>query len=88
MRDLQNFKIQNRAIINSTTKQILHWSQLQAFADNKINMTEKKKSKFDLERVESILGKGENAGYQHFFLFQQCFQKASFALSSKVGIGW
>ena len=22
-------------------------------------------------------GKGENEGYQHFLLFQQCFQKAS-----------
>ena len=28
--------------------------------------------------VENILGKGENAGYRHFLLFPQCFQKASF----------
>ena len=27
-------------------------------------------------RVENIVGKGENAGYQHFFFFPQCFQKA------------
>ena len=27
--------------------------------------------------VESIMGKGKNAGYQHFLLFPQCFQKAS-----------
>ena len=26
-------------------------------------------------RVENIVGKGENAGYQHFLLFPQCFQK-------------
>ena len=32
---------------------------------------------FAFERVENIVGKGENAGYQHFLLFLQCFQKAS-----------
>ena len=30
------------------------------------------------ENAENIVGKGENTGYQHFFLFPQCFQKASF----------
>ena len=30
--------------------------------------------------VESIVGKGENAGYQHFLLFSQGFQKASFSV--------
>ena len=38
--------------------------------------------------VENIEGKGENAGYQHFLLFPQCFQKASFSGSLKVGIVW
>ena len=28
----------------------------------------------DLDRVENIVGKGENAGYQHFLIFPQCFQ--------------
>ena len=28
--------------------------------------------------VENIVGKGENAGYQHFLLFPLCFQKPSF----------
>ena len=28
-------------------------------------------------RVENIVRKGENAGLQYFFPFQQCFQKAS-----------
>ena len=37
------------------------------------------KINFALGRVENILGKGENAGYQHFLLFPQCFQKASFS---------
>ena len=30
-----------------------------------------------VEHIENILGKGENAGYQHFLLFPQYFQKAS-----------
>ena len=29
------------------------------------------------DRQENIVGKGENAGYQHFPLFPQRFQKAS-----------
>ena len=28
--------------------------------------------------VENIVGKGENAGYQHFLLFLQCFKKGYF----------
>ena len=39
-----------------------------------------------LKKVENIVGKGENAGYQHFLLFPQCFQKVSF--SSKVLKVW
>ena len=45
---------------------ILDWSKLKAFADAKINVTEK--LKFVKGRVENIVGKAENAGYQ-------CFQK-------------
>ena len=30
--------------------------------------------KYVLRRVENIVGKGENAGYQHFLSFPQCFQ--------------
>ena len=33
--------------------------------------------KFVSEWVENIVGQGENAGYQHFLLFLQCFLKAS-----------
>ena len=35
------------------------------------------------DRVQNIVGKGENAGYQHFLLSQQCFKKASFPDTSK-----
>ena len=28
-----------------------------------------------LDRVENIVGTAENAGYQHFLLFPQCFQR-------------
>ena len=31
-----------------------------------------------VDRVKNIVGKGENAGYQHFLPFPQCFQKAFF----------
>ena len=33
-------------------------------------------------------GKGENAGYQQFLLFPQCFQKPSVSGSLKIGIVW
>ena len=36
------------------------------------------------ERAKNIVGKGENACYQHFLLFPQCFQKVTFS----VGIVW
>ena len=42
----------------------------------KINVTQK--LKFVLERVENILGKGENAGYKHFSPFPKIFSTAFF----------
>ena len=45
----------------SFPKQLLDWSKLKAFPDDKINATEK--LKFVLVRVENFVGKGENAGY-------------------------
>ena len=50
-------------------------SKLKASADDNLNVTQK--LKFALGRVENIVGKGENAGYQHFLLFPQCFRNAS-----------
>ena len=43
---------------------ILDWSKLKAFADDKISVNYK--LKFGLGRVENIVEKEENAGYQHF----------------------
>ena len=54
---------------------ILDKTKSKAFADNKINVAQMMISVFD--KVENIVGKGENAGYQHFLLFPQCFPKAS-----------
>ena len=59
--------------------------KLKAFADDKLNLTQK--LKFALGRVENIVGKGENAGHQQFLLFLQCFQKA-LSGSLKVRIVW
>ena len=64
----------------------LDWSKLKALADNKIKLAEK--LRFVLGRVENIVGKGENAGYQHFLFFPQRFQKASISGSLKVGTVW
>ena len=64
----------------------LDLAKLKAFADNKLNVAKIMISVFD--RVENIVGKGENASYQHFLLFPQCFQKASLPESVKVGVVW
>ena len=66
--------------------EILDWSKLKAFADNKIDVNEQ--LKFSLGGLENIVGKGENAGYQHFHLFLQCFLKLSVSGSLKLGIVW
>ena len=59
---------------------------MKAFTDDKINVNEK--LKFVTGKVENLVRKGENAGYQHFLLFPQCFQKLSFSGLVKVGIEW
>ena len=61
-------------------------SKLKAFADDNIIVTQN--LRFALGRLENIVGKGENAGYQHFLFFPQRFQKLSFSGSLKVGIVW
>ena len=64
-----------RSAFNSLPNdKILHWSKSKAVADDNIKVL--KKMIFVFDRVENIVGKGENAGYQHFLLFPQCFQKA------------
>ena len=54
---------------------ILDQSKLKAFADDKIDFVEM--MIYILDMVENTVGKGENAGYQHFLLFLQ-FSKAFF----------
>ena len=65
---------------------ILDKSKFKAFAEDKRKVTYM--LKFVLGREESIVGKGENAGYQHFLLFPQCFQKVSLCGLLKVRIVW
>ena len=52
------------------------FTKLKAIADDIFNVAKMMISVFDA--VENIMGKGENAGYQHFLLFTWCFQKLCF----------
>ena len=67
--------------IVSFSKCFLACHRLKAFADNNLKVVNV------LDRVENV-GNGENAGYQHFLLFPQCFHKPSCPRSLKVGIVW
>ena len=64
---------------------ILNVNKLKAFADDKLNIA--KMTIFSMIK-QTTLGKGENAGYQHFLLFPQCFPKFSSSGSLKVGSVW
>ena len=65
---MTTFDATKKKVFNSLpNEKILDWSKLKAFADDKINVTEK--WKFVLGRVENIVEKGENAGCQHYFSF-------------------
>ena len=59
---------------------ISDWSKLKAFAEDKINVTEK--LKVVLRRVENIVGKGENAVTSIFSFFHNVFKR----LLLRVGI--
>ena len=50
---------------------ILDWSKLKECAEDKIKVTEK------LKKKKNIVGKGENACYQHLHLFHYVLKKAS-----------
>ena len=69
-----------------TKWQILDMTKLKAFADNKSKVTRMTISLLD--KAENSMGKGENAGYQHFLLFPQCFPKPFSLGSLKVGVVW
>ena len=49
--------------------------KLKAFADNKLSLARMMISL--IYRVESTVGKEENAGYQHFILFLKSFPESS-----------
>ena len=60
--------------------------KLKAFADDELNDTQS--IKFAFNGKENIVRKEENAGYKHFLLFPQGFQKAFSSSASKVVIVW
>ena len=47
-------------------------SKLKVFADDKLKVFQL--TQFVYDGVENIVGKGENAGNQHFLFFQQRFK--------------
>ena len=64
----------------------LYMTKLKASAYDKLNVA---KMTIPLcDRVENTVGKEENAGYQHFLLFPQCFPRPSSLGSLKIGIVW
>ena len=64
---------------------ILDETKLKACADDKLN---NKNDIYICDGVENIVGKGENAGYQHFLLFPLCFQKACIPEALKGVVVW
>ena len=68
------------------TTKFWRWPKLKAFADDKLNIAKMTISFFN--RIENTVGKGENAGYQHFLLFPHCFPNSFSLRPSKVGILW
>ena len=58
-----------------TIRQNFGCDQTENIADDKLNVD--RMVIFLLDRVENTVGKGENAGYQHFLLFPWCFPKPS-----------
>ena len=72
---------------SSQNGQTLDWSTLNAPSDDKIKVLKMMIPHFD--RIENIVGKGENAGLLQCFqrvLFLLCFQRALYPGSSKVKI--
>ena len=53
-------------------------TKLKSFADDLVDLAKMMRSIFD--RIENMVEKGENAGYQHFLLFPQCFQNTVLSL--------
>ena len=64
-----------RVALTFPNGKMLDQSVLKGFADSKIYVTQT--LKLIMSTIENTVGKGENAGNQHFLLFPQCFEKAS-----------
>ena len=54
----------------------LGWSKSKTLENNQVKVG--KTAEFVPDIVENNVGKGENAGYQHFLLFPHCFQHICF----------
>ena len=66
--------------------EILDETKLKVFEDDRLN---NKNDIYVLDRVENIVGKGENVGFcKHFLLSPLCFQKAWFPGASKGPVVW
>ena len=60
--------------------------QTKKFADDNFRFDENGRKLSN--RVENTVGKGENARYEQFLLFPQCFQKVCFPGASKDVTVW
>ena len=76
---LDCYNVSQRSSNSLPNNKILDWTKLKAFANDKLDSAKVMISVYN--RVENIVGKGENAGYQHFLLFPQYFQNVSFSRS-------
>ena len=56
---------------------VLHIASIDKNADHNFSVAQKKVHFF--YRTENIVGKGQNAGYQHSFNFPEMFSKAFFS---------
>ena len=83
---LSNFEPYNLIRDFNPDDKILGLPKLKTFADDKSNVTQNFEVVF--HRIENIVVKEENAVYQHFLLFPQCFLEAFSSSASKVVIVW
>ena len=78
MRAISPFPIVYERLVQQTGKiKELIGKGLEEFAEDRLIIAQIEK-KYVFYRLDSNEGKGENCGYQHFFLFPHCFQKSSF----------
>ena len=67
-------------------------SKFKAFGDDKLNAACRLNAAAMmislLDGVENTVGKGKNAGYQHFLVFPQCFPKSTSLGSLNFGTVW